>query len=106
MTTQELIAAGWTEHPDRTGNRSKRALYQKSVRDEFGIRYWLNVQHYVWPNGDDSFECQLCFINGITGWETPLSLWAAVHDKTPAEVLTLADSLWTALRPKHYERGE
>lgn len=103
MTISELVSADFKEYPDRTGDRFKRALYQKSVRDKVGIRYWLNVQHCVWPNGDESFELKVCFINGVEGWTTPLTISAAVHDKNPADILALADFLWENLKPAYYE---
>lgn len=72
MTPQDFISAGYKRY-DNTGFRKADFLLQKSIKDEFGTKYFLNV--YVYNlDGREAFEAEVSFTKKFKPWR--LSFWA------------------------------
>lgn len=112
MTKEELITAGFKEFASQGGSVTQwDMLYQYRVRDQYGTRYFINVnfwQHSKYGVGvDDSFEAEITYNDGVV-WQQgraclQVKAWS-VSDWSPQEVIRWADEMWRRLNPNYYER--
>jgi hypothetical protein len=112
MTRQELLDAGFREHPSNGDSVLQRwdVLYQKRIRDENGTRYFIDVMFWRHSKcGDylDGWSVEInyndgCAFSPIQG----IKVEASVRTETAAEVEAFAAELWQRLCPNYYERGQ
>ena len=108
MSDADLLAWGFTKHPNTSHIGTHDWLFQKRVTDENGTRYFVNVEQYEWRRrfgqDRDGWMCKVTYNGGCTFWPKVMYVETNCDDRTPAEVLAWAAELWQRLTPNYYER--
>lgn len=99
MTREELLEAGFESFPPpRSAGYAE--LFQSSVRDERGVRYYVDVHRWERAGGN-SWEAEVRFNDGCE-WHPKACLAVqaySVSEWTADEVLSWARELWGRLNP-------
>ncbi len=116
MTGEDLIAAGFTKFaPSHYSSQSISRIYQKSISDSDGRRYFITVSEFdpVVTEHDTEvcgrkFEADIYYNQGFVFFPSQAATKIEIYGKelnswTPEELIEAADSLWERLHPVYYE---
>lgn len=109
MTEIELLAGGYRKYPPHTVLDRFDALFQKTIRDEKGKRYSVNIRmwdHTKYNADYVGWDVELRFNDGCDWYPHNTIITADCNDVTTAEVQEWAEQVWLRLGPSYYELNE